>query len=472
MYRTIKEVLYLENIARESELEELFKSYQSDSNYIYSRFSGIKSLNILRFRTIRQILKEEVDSGKLINIKLQGHYFQRCLNSAIGNIKTSWNITMKQVRKKIQNKDLTDIEKHFSMIILKNQNILYQILVEKSSYKDIIYLKEFNKYKKLYLNCKIRYKYIKTIISRYIRKYKPTISRKKYPNSLKVDNTLYSFNSNKFKIKGLLKGKRIKFSRSSNKIYNSEATLKINQKQQIEIHFLKKVKNKISKNHNIIGIDKGYTDLFHSSTGTNNKYGVGFRSKIINKINKDSLKQSNRNYYWSLYYKSMKINNICKANNILKYNLGYIKRNNFMYKFKEYKKSLINNAINLMLQKEEPGTIIVEDLSWVSKSNKYKYINKKLRNELSRWDKGYIKERLAFKCYEKGIEIIEVNPAYTSQICHKCNKIGNRNGEVFSCDKCGSYDANYNAAINIKNRINYKNITKYTSAIKVKQIFS
>ena len=470
MYRTIKEVLYLENIARKSELEELFKNYQSDSNYIYSRFSGIKSLNILDFRTIRQILKEEKDSGKLINIKLQGHYFQRCLNSAIGNIKISWNITIKKVRKKIQNKNLTDIEKHFSMIILKNQNILYQVLVKNSSYKKLIYLKEFNKYMKLYSNCKIRYKYIKSIISRYVRKYKPTISRKKHPDSLKVDNTLYSFNSNKFKIKSLLKGKRINFLRSSNQIYNSEATLKINKKQQIEIYFFKKVKNKISKNHNTIGIDKGYTDLFHSSTGTNNKYGMGFRSKIINKINKDSLKQANRNYYWSLYYKSMKNNDICKANNILKYNLGYIKRNNFIYKFKEYKKSLINNAINIMLQKEKPGTIIVEDLSWVSKSKKY--INKKLRNELSRWDKGYIRERLEFKCYEKGINIIEVNPAYTSQICHKCNKIGNRNGEVFSCDECGNYDANYNAAINIKNRINYKNITKYTSAIKVKQVFS
>ena len=470
MYRTIKEILYLENLGRKSELEELFKSYQSDSNYIYSRFSGIKSLNILKFRTIRQILKKEIDSGKLINIKLQGHYFQRCLNSVIGNIKTSWNITIKQVRKKIQNKGLTDIEKHFSMIILKNQNILYQVLVENPSYEDIIYLKEFNKYKKLYSNCRIRYKYIKSIISRYIRKYKQTISRKKYPDSLKVDNTLYSFNSNKFKIQGLLKSKRIEFSRSSDKLYNSEATLKINKKQQIEIHFLKKVKNKISDNNKIIGIDKGYTDLFHSSTGNNNKYGIGFRSKIINKINKDSLKQANRNYYWSLYYKSMKHNDIYKAKNILKHNLGYIKRNNFMYKFKEYKKSLINNAINLMLQKEEPGTIVVEDLSWVSKSKKY--INRKLRNELSQWDKGYIKERLEFKCYEKGIKIVEVNPAYTSQICHKCNKIGNRKGESFSCDECGNYDANYNAAINIKNRIDYKNITKYTSAIKVKQIFS
>jgi len=470
MYRTIKEILYLENLERKSELEELFKNYQSDSNYIYSRFSGIKSLNILRFRTIRQILKDEKDSGKLINIKLPGHYFQRCLNSAIGNIKTSWNITIKQVRKKIQNKDLTDIEKHFSMIILKNQNILYQVLVEKPSYEKLIYLKEFNKYKKIYSNCKIRYKYIKAIISRYVRKYKPTISRKKNPTSLKVANTLYSFNSNTLKIQGLLRGKRIEFLRSSDKLYNSEATLKINKKQQIEIHFFKKVKNKSIKNNKIIGIDKGYTDLFHSSTGTNNKYGIGFRSKIINKINKDSLKKANRNYYWSLYYTSIKNNDIDKAQNILKYNLGYIKRNNFMYKFKEYKKLLINNAINLMLQKEEPGIIVVEDLSWVSKSNKY--INKKLRNELSQWDKGYIQKRLEFKCYEKGIKIVEVNPAYTSQICHKCNKIGNRKGESFSCDECGSYDANYNAAINIKNRINYKNITKYTSYIKVKQIFS
>ena len=38
MYRTIKEILYLENLERKSELEELFKNYQSDSNYIYNSF--------------------------------------------------------------------------------------------------------------------------------------------------------------------------------------------------------------------------------------------------------------------------------------------------------------------------------------------------------------------------------------------------------------------------------------------------
>ena len=469
MYRTIKEIVHLENIERKYEIDELCKNYQSDSNYIYSRFSGIRSLNILNFRTIREILKEENDSGSLKNIKLQGHYFQRCLNSTIGNIKTIWNITIKDVKKKIQNKNLTDIEKYFSMIILKDKNILYKILVENIQYKDLIKLKEFNKYKKLHSNVQIRYKYIKAIICRYIRKCKANIPRKRYPNSLKIDNTLYSLNLTKIKIQGLLKGKRIELVRSSDKVYSNEATLKINEKRQIEIHFLKKVKPKIIKNNKIIGVDKGYTDLFHSSTGMNNKYGIGFRRKVINKIEKDSIKQSNRNYYWSLYYKYLKNNNLYKAQNILKYNLGYIKRNNFMYKFKEYKKSLINNAINSMIKIENTGTIIVEDLSWVSK--KKKYINKKLRNELSKWDKGYIRERLAFKCYEKGIEIIEVNPAYTSQICHKCNRFGIRKGETFTC-KCGCYDANYNAAINIKNRINYKNITKYTSAVKVKQIFS
>ena len=59
-----------------------------------------------------------------------------------------------------------------------------------------------------------------------------------------------------------------------------------------------------------------------------------------------------------------------------------------------------------------------------------------------------VKEMLGYKC----AELIEVNPAYTSQSCNACGFTdpGNRNDRKFECVACGHADhADLNAARNI-----------------------
>ena len=68
------------------------------------------------------------------------------------------------------------------------------------------------------------------------------------------------------------------------------------------------------------------------------------------------------------------------------------------------------------------------------------------------------------------IKIEKINPAYTSQICHKCGHFGIRKNKVFICPDCAEIDADINAAHNIKDRFDDKEITLYTSHKKVKEI--
>ncbi len=60
-----------------------------------------------------------------------------------------------------------------------------------------------------------------------------------------------------------------------------------------------------------------------------------------------------------------------------------------------------------------------------------------------------MKEKLAYKCRN----LIEVNPAYTSQSCNACGFTdpGNRNDRKFECMACGHADSmrTLNAARNI-----------------------
>jgi hypothetical protein len=63
-----------------------------------------------------------------------------------------------------------------------------------------------------------------------------------------------------------------------------------------------------------------------------------------------------------------------------------------------------------------------------------------------------------------------INPAYTSQFCHSCGAFGKRTGKIFTCKTCGTMDADYNAACNIKDRKSDIEIMLYTTCDKVKEI--
>ena len=89
---------------------------------------------------------------------------------------------------------------------------------------------------------------------------------------------------------------------------------------------------------------------------------------------------------------------------------------------------------------------------------------------MNRWEKGYLNSQIEWKSEQRGIKVTNVNPAYTSQICHICDNFGNRDGEAFNCPHCGNkMDADVNAAHNIMKRKEIKEINIYTSASKVKE---
>ena len=71
-------------------------------------------------------------------------------------------------------------------------------------------------------------------------------------------------------------------------------------------------------------------------------------------------------------------------------------------------------------------------LFWLNKSIELDtYQGSSRRNSL--WSHGQLKEFLEQEFKTKNL--IQISPAYTSQRCMWCDKIGNRQGEIFTCDK-------------------------------------
>ena len=102
------------------------------------------------------------------------------------------------------------------------------------------------------------------------------------------------------------------------------------------------------------------------------------------------------------------------------------------------------------------GVIAFEDLVYIRRqARKGTKTGRRRRNMLNQWPFSQLQEFTAYKAAAKGIQVVMVDPAYTSQRCNRCGYVdkGNRDRARFDCLNCGhSDDADHNAALNIRDR--------------------
>ena len=142
-------------------------------------------------------------------------------------------------------------------------------------------------------------------------------------------------------------------------------------------------------------------------------------------------------------------------------------------KFQAEIEAFVNQAINDFIKNENPSKVIIEELTFVKNKNDKikKNYSKKVKRYLSSWQKGYLQNRLNYKLVLNGIEIVLVNPAYTSKVCSRCGCFGERNGVHFNCKHCGlCINADINASKNILKRMLDTEITLHTCYQDVKKI--
>ena len=445
-------------------------------NYVWSRYSGIGSLLKQSGWTIR----DELIQKDLLSNKIPKTLSRIAIEKSASTIKTNWIATKKKVKQAIaQNENLTKDDKHYLYLCLKHTPTLYGILNYKKIDYNIDYLKDL----------KIDVHRLNNLLRRYIRRYKT----KPHTNKANIilTSNLYKFNSNnkEFSFTGKKKNSQIGLTLIGN-IPKLKGTLELvkNQKNnQYYLHVpLDRVisKKNITKESEILGLDVGITDLVTLSNGS--IYGANsaelFYTLSDNLVNKNrsrlfshKQKLEQRILIEQDQYKKSVLES--KLKNLEENNLGSKKKNAKIGKYKSRIASHINYELNKMIKEEDIQEIIREDLNWSSKKRNKRNVSRKQQNRFSTWSKGLLLERLSIKLAEKGIKETIVNPAYTSQVCCRCNHLGSRKGKEFKCSNCNlSIDADFNASINIKKRkcikeINidtpYKEVKKYYENISV-----
>jgi transposase, IS605 OrfB family, central region len=126
---------------------------------------------------------------------------------------------------------------------------------------------------------------------------------------------------------------------------------------------------------------------------------------------------------------------------------------------REFLKNEINRLINIIIKIYKPKRIVIEKLDFRSPE-----LSKRMNRMIQNFGKRYIKEKLERLQQLYGIEIIEINPAYTSQECNSCGYVDKNNRkdtQEFECKACGNKtNAQINGAKNILKRSSLGNLTK------------
>jgi transposase len=66
-----------------------------------------------------------------------------------------------------------------------------------------------------------------------------------------------------------------------------------------------------------------------------------------------------------------------------------------------------------------------------------------------RWAWRELQDFIEYKAEAAGIQVIYINPAYSSKTCSICGCIGVRQKHTFSCSSCGHLaHSDHNAAVN------------------------
>ena len=471
MKRTVKVKANCSN--NKDEILLIGKVQRNIKNYVWSRYGGISSLLKQSGWTIR----DELIQKNLLSNKITKTLSKVAVEQSASTIKANWTTTKKKVKKAIfQNENLTKEDRHYLFLCLKHTPTLYNIL----NYKKVDYQTDYLK------DLKIDVHRLNNPLRRYVRRYKTKSHTNK--TNIVLTSSLYKFDSNNknFYFTGKKKHSRIEISLIGN-IPKLKGTLELVKNQKTNQYYLHVPldrvisKKQMTSSSEILGLDVGITDLITLSDGS--VYGAN-SSELFYTLS-DNLVNKNRSRLFSYKQKleerisieqdqSKKSILEQKLKNLEDNNLGSKKRISKISKYKSRIASHINCELNKMIKEEDIEEIVREDLNW---SSKKKNVSKKQQNRFSTWSKGLLLERLSIKLAEKGIKETIVNPAYTSQVCCKCNHLGIRKGKEFKCSNCNlNIDADFNASINIKKRkfiseINidtpYKEVKKYYENLPV-----
>ena len=191
----------------------------------------------------------------------------------------------------------------------------------------------------------------------------------------------------------------------------------------------RKVTTPLKENGKVIGVDRGIYNIATTSEGKN------YSSKHVRGIKRKY--QYNRSTLQAKVAQGSR-----SAKRRLKAQRG---------KEARFSKNELSKIVNNIVDDGNIKVVVIEDLTGLHQKRRSKSFNR-LKNT---WSPAMFESLLRNKCEILGIEVVSVDPKYTSHECNGCSHIDkkNRKSSVFKCIRCGHVDhADINGSKNIRDR--------------------
>ncbi len=405
-------------------LQEIAKDYSKVKNYVYMRFGGVGSLK--KIYPGYTVQNEMTRSGLREQLNMPSVYFHRAVFDALGDIKSQWTLTKSKVMSLInQNERLTEEEKHYLRFLLKVSNAFEAVLNE----MPVVLRTDIQKQHDL-LAQKVDTDKMRRYLCRQVRKYHEKQHTDK-AEGFSISERAYRYGDHGIYISVKEKRKRIFVSLTDNNQYESQMFIRLYpEEKNIEIKVPVSVTVRVHEDYREqVGLAIGmYTML---TTDEGNKYGDKMESYQMEYA--DWIRKQTRSYSQN------------RENNP-----GRKKYNAQKNRYEERLHSYINQELNRFLQTEKPKVIY---MAKYPRSQTAGGVCKVINNSASLWQRGYIYKRLALKCRENSVELVEVWAKGISRECSCCGEMGRKQDGIFKCKSCGYYiEEKINTARNAKKR--------------------
>lgn len=420
-------------------LKGIALDYSKVKNYIYKRYSGIRSLN--RLTPAFDIMTEVRHSGLRTELELPSAYFAPAVIDAVADIKGMWGMLKKKLSTLITaNENLSDEDRMYLRTVMRLNKIYAAVLVNEDY--------EMPRKTK---GLEIDVKRLNSLLCRLTRKHltKLEVSSNDY---FCIESNGYTYRDGSIYIVSRTPKQRIELPLRDSSICRRQIRLCIRQDYAA---LALPVEVKIKKHedyNNTIYIHIGYQDMFTLSNG--NVYGQSLGGMTSLETQRLTDKNRERARIRAAYQQSMESGDGKKADTLKNNNLGTLKYDRQKDKERARTETFINTEINKMLAAEKPNRIVITRPITI---NKAKLPVKSSNRKLARSFNGYIRDRLSYKCRINSIELIEINSKGTGSICSQCGTEGKRQQDGFYCQECGYASAiSVNGAKNIEIKYNRK----------------
>lgn len=212
-------------------------------------------------------------------------------------------------------------------------------------------------------------------------------------------------------------------------------------------------------------LDLGFSEVATDDAGRQFGCGLGKKLKEFAGYLDGKLKERN-----ALYARAQS-SGVKKRRRMMRCNLGEKSMRRNIERIRVQIKNIVNEALNRILKESPAQAYVLEDLSHRFRMDGD--YSKKVRNMLSKWVRGTIKERLLFKTASRGIQVVFVPASYSSQHCPNCgcSTRENRSADKFRCRHCGyEAHADQNGAWNLLLRAGDAQYKRYMTKESVRAL--